>query len=151
MRVAPPVQALSCAAGPWQSIQLILYATSAAVAAWWSAAQLHEPGIWPALVGMLTALGTAAWARRKLAAPPRWLAWDGGAWHLVTPGDGRRTGQTEPVLDLGTWMLVRFIPADAGRAAWRQAIWLPLSRRDTVAAWPALRVALHAQRPARAA
>jgi len=42
-------------------------------------------------------------------------------------------------------MLVRFSPAGVGR---RGAVWLPLSRRDAAAAWPALRAALHAPQPA---
>ena len=42
------------------------------------------------------------------------------------------------MIDLGGWMLVRFAPG---------VRWLPLTRSDS-ADWQALRVALHAVRPA---
>jgi hypothetical protein len=42
-------------------------------------------------------------------------------------------------------MLVRFAPMGLPT---RSALWLPLSRSDAAASWPALRVALHAPRPA---
>jgi hypothetical protein len=145
MRVAPPVQALSCSAGPWWSIQLALYASSAAVAFGWTAATLWEPGAGALAAGLLA--GLVGWwiARRALPVHSTPLAWDGTAWQLQPPGADARCGQVALMLDLGDWMLVRFSPAGAGRLA---DVWLPLSRRDTAAAWPALRVALHAPQPA---
>jgi hypothetical protein len=73
------------------------------------------------------------------------LAWDGSAWQLRVPGSEACCGQAVLMLDLGPWMLLRFSPAGMGR---RGAVRLPLSRRDAAAAWPALRVALHAPQPA---
>ncbi len=145
MRVAPPVQALSCSAGPWRSIQLALYATSAAVTIGWAWATLSEPGAGPLAAGLLA--GLVAWrvARCALPAHSTPLAWDGTAWQLRLPGGDVRCGQVALMLDLGDWMLVRFRPAGASRLA---EVWLPLSRRDTAADWPALRVALHAPQPA---
>jgi hypothetical protein len=145
MRVAPPVQALSCSAGPWWSIQLALYASSAAVAFGWTAATLWEPGAGALAAGLLA--GLVGWwiARRALPVHSTPLAWDGTTWQLQPPSADARCGQVALMLDLGDWMLVRFSPAGAGRLA---DVWLPLSRRDTAAAWPALRVALHAPQPA---
>jgi hypothetical protein len=137
MRVAPPVQALSCSAGPWRLFQQALIALSAAVAVAWGGAQLGAEGA--TLVGAALALGLAAawWAGRKLDAPARRLAWDGTAWHLHPEG---LTGQAVLMIDLGHWMLLRFSPG---------ARWLPLSRRDAGTDWQALRVALHATPPLR--
>ncbi len=73
------------------------------------------------------------------------LAWDGSAWQLCLPDREVRSGQVALMLDLGSWMLVRFSPLGLRR---RGTVWLPLSRRDAAGAWPALRVALHAPQPA---
>jgi len=145
MRVAPPVQALSCSAGPWWSIQLALYASGAAVAVWWLGAQHVQPGAPLLLLSLLLGGVAALVAWRALPVHSTPLAWDGTAWQLQPPGADARCGQVALMLDLGDWMLVRFSPAGAG---WLADVWLPLSRRDTAAAWPALRVALHAPQPA---
>ena len=142
MRVAPPVQALSCSAGPWRSIQQALYALAAAVAAYWAGAQLWGAGPWVALAAVALGLAAAAWAGRALAAPAQQLVWDGAVWQLRPAGSEPLSGQALLMLDLGGWMLVRFAPAGAG--PWRDGRWLPLSHRDAGAAWQALRVALHA-------
>ena len=137
MRVAPPVQALSCSGGHWRLFQQVLVALGIAVAAAWAGAQLGAEG--SALAGAALALGLAAawWAGRRLVTPARGLAWDGACWQLQPDG---QTGQVALMIDLGDWMLVRFSPG---------AHWLPLSRRDGAADWQALRVALHAAPPLR--
>jgi hypothetical protein len=84
-------------------------------------------------------------ARYALPARAMQLAWHGGAWQLRLPGSDACSGQAALMLDLGPLDALRFSPAGLGR--WG-AIWLPLSRRDAAAAWPTLRAALHAPRPA---
>ena len=148
MRVAPPVQALSCGAGPWLAIQLALYALSTAVAVWWAAARWWEPGAVLFWVSLLLGLIAALVARRALSVPARQLGWDGSSWRVSPPEGGGQTGRVALMLDLGHWMLVRFTPDATDGPFWRRGIWLPLARRDTAAAWPALRVALHAPQPA---
>jgi hypothetical protein len=132
MRVAPPVQASSCGAGPWRLFQQALVALSTAVATGWAGAQLGVEGA--ALTGVVLAIGLAVawWAGRRWVTPSRRLAWDGAAWQLQPEG---LTGQVALMIDLGDWMLLRFSPG---------ARWLPLSRRDAATDWQALRVALHA-------
>ena len=147
MRVAPPVQALSCSAGPWQSIQVALYALSTAVAVWWAGAHLGQTGTLLALVSLLAGLVAAIVARGALSEPALRLAWDGSAWRLQPPRGEGPAGRVALMLDLGGWMLVRFTPSSAGRWAWGGATWLPLCRRDVASAWPTIRVALHAPQP----
>jgi hypothetical protein len=145
MRVAPPVQALSCSAGPWQSFQLVLYALTGVVSAYWVGSHLVGENPWLALASLVFGLGGAAWAARSAAQPPRRLAWDGAVWALHSPKDEPQPGQVTLMFDLGSWMLVRFAPSlphAAGRLA-RQ--WLPLSARDAGGSWQALRVALYAR------
>jgi hypothetical protein len=150
MRVAPPVQALSCSAGPWLSIQSALYALSTAVAVWWAGAQLGAGGAALAFVSLGLGLLAASIARRALASPAWRLDWDGGSWRLQAPGREDRVGCVVQMLDLGAWVLVRFSPQYATRPR-QGAMWLPLSRCSTASAWPALRVALYAPQPVRPA
>ena len=140
MRVAPPVQALSCSAGVWRSLQQGLVALSAGVAAGWAGAQLGVDGAALAAGALISGLAAAAWAGRRLDEPASRLAWDGAAWQLQRAPQGEtQAGQAALMIDLGDWMLVRFMPG---------ARWLPLSRRAH-ADWQALRVALHAVPPLR--
>jgi len=143
MRVAPPVQALSCGAGPWQSTQQMLYALSVAVLAYWAGRQLLQPSLALGFGCLALALSAAWLAGQLLRRPPCALIWDGAAWAVELPRLGRHTGQVALMLDLGGWMLVRFTP---DRPPGPIAIWLPLSSRDAAASWPALRVALHSTR-----
>jgi hypothetical protein len=133
MRVAPPVQALSCSTGPWRSFQQALVALSTAVTTGWVGVQLGVvEGATLAGVALAMGLVAARWAGRRWAAPSRRLAWDGAAWQLPPE---ELTGQVALMIDLGDWMLVRFSPGSR---------WLPLSRREAATDWQALRVALHA-------
>ncbi len=128
-------------------MQKLLCAASAAVAAYWSGAQLAVPD------GMLLpgslALGwvAAVLAGWCLAEPPALLAWDGAAWSLRGGGEAL-PGRPAPMLDLGNWMLVRFVFHRQDGTPGHRTRWLPLSRRDVGPAWLALRVALHDDRAA---
>ena len=150
MRAAPPARALSRSAGSWHAAQAMLGAASAGVATYWAGAQLagSEPG--PMLAALTCAAAAGVAAVRSPAEAPAWLAWDGAAWSMQPQAQGGEAlaGQPGLMLDLGHWMLVRFVvdPAVAGAAP--VVRWLPLSRRDAGPAWPALRVALHHHRPA---
>ena len=149
MRAAPPARALSRSAGSWRAIQVGLAALSAGVTAFWAGAHLGlpEPGLMWAGGAFAAVAGFAA--SRGWADAAAWLAWDGATWSVQPQGGEAHAGQPALMLDLGDWMLVRFVfdPAATG-AARRPVCWLPLSRRDAGAAWPALRVALHHPRPA---
>ena len=145
MRVAPPVQALSCATGPWRALQQGLYAMSVAVAVLWAGAHGLGGAAWVIGVALGLGVGAALLAGRWLPSAPQQLMWDGAVWSLQSPRGERRTGQAVLMLDLGTWLLVRFVP-DIG-AGPRRAEWLPLRRADGPQGWRALRVALLAPRP----
>lgn len=129
-------------------MQQLLFAASAAVAAYWAGAHLALPGPGLLLGSVAFACAVAAVAGRLLAEPPALLAWDGTAWSLRGADGEARPGRPEPMFDLGRWMLVRFVFPRDGGARRRPARWLPLSRRDAGPDWPALRVALHNDRAA---
>ena len=81
-------------------------------------------------------------ARRRSTAGERTLRWDGQDWVLAGDAQGGpdQRGDAALMLDLGPWMLVRFLPyAAAGHGA---ATWLPLTVAGDLARWAALRGAL---------
>ena len=139
MRAAPPVQAWSCSTGPWRVLQLLVHALSAAVLVGWMLAYLWS-GVGVAATGAtLAGLLALALASRRRADQPSRLAWDGAAWTLLPPRGEALAGQARVMIDLGGWMLVRFVPGSR---------WLALGRNGA-ADWQALRVALHALPPVR--
>lgn len=146
MRAPPPARVWSRSAGTWLGIQKFLLALSAAVAAYWSGAHLAAAG--PALVlgSLMFGWGVAAFAGRWLAEPPAMLSWDGAVWSVGREGASQRPGRPQVMLDLGDWVLVRFVFDPEDGLHRHRVRWLPLSRRDAGAAWPALRVALHHDR-----
>jgi hypothetical protein len=100
-------------------------------------ALLHlERAAWPALLAGAAAAVAAAWHAWRTALPAD-LAWDGSSWQF-----GGQGGDVKPMLDLNTWLLLRFDPID-GRPRWIAA-----SRRSSQGPWAALRAALYSSRPA---
>ena len=77
------------------------------------------------------------WWHRRTVVGERALRWDGQDWVLVDDGLDRR-GDAALMLDLGPWMLVRFLPS----TGMESATWLPLTLGPDVARWAALRGAL---------
>ncbi len=157
MRAPPPVEFRSAPGRAWRAALALLVAASVAVplawalpyfAAHWGSRRpdlffglLADPSAQAAVatwVG-LTAFAAAWLARRGAAARERTLRWDGQDWVLA--GDGRldQRGDATLMLDLGPWMLVRFLP-NAG--TWSGATWLPLTLAGDLARWAALRGAL---------
>ena len=90
-------------------------------------------------------VAACAWLSWKsVATSERTLRWDGQDWVLAGDIHGRpeQRGDAALMLDLGPWMLVRFLPCAAAGAGLRAATWLPLSVAGDLARWAALRGAL---------
>ncbi|MCK9688316.1 hypothetical protein [Scleromatobacter humisilvae] len=157
MRAPPPVEFTSAFGRAWRAALSLLVGASVAVplawglpyfAAHWGSPQpdvlleaLADPrgqaliAIWGAAMAV-----AAFWlARRRSTAGGRTLRWDGHDWVLA--GDAGRPdqrGDAALMLDLGPWMLVRFLPY----AGMGSATWLPLTAGLDLARWAALRGAL---------
>ncbi len=105
-------------------------------------AALGHPFVQAAIATWLAAMVVAAFwlARRRSAAGERTLRWDGQDWVLAGDADSRpdQRGDAALMLDLGPWMLVRFLP----QAGIGSATWLPLAAGLDPARWAALRGAL---------
>lgn len=131
MRRTPPVVV---PLGPQPVVQaivaLIAMLASSGLAAW---ALGHHANSWPALLAIPF---VGLWAWRAAAVLPRRLRWDGQAWWLLEPGhDDETTVRLAVLIDLDSWLLLRACPGPR---------WLPLSRGQLAAHWPALRATLFA-------
>jgi len=158
MRAPPPVEYTSALGRAWRAaLSLLVGATVAVPLAWglpyfaahWGSRQpdalfeaLGDPLVQGALALWAAAMAAGAWWlwQRASVTGERTLRWDGQDWVLACDPHGRpeQRGDAELMLDLGPWMLVRFLPYGGVGAA----IWLPLTAGLDLARWAALRGAL---------
>ena len=164
MRAPPPVEVTSALGRAWRAAFSLLAAMSVAVPIAWSLPYLAADGdgrqpdalfdvlgnpvVQLALVLWVAAMGVAAFwlARHRVAAGRRTLRWDGQDWVLAGSHGGLdQRGDAALMLDLGPWMLVRFLPYAGGTGSidgFGAATWLPLTVGGDLARWAALRGAL---------
>ncbi len=165
MRAPPPVDYPGAAGRAWGWLPSLVAGAGMAVVVAWAlptvAAHadsrppdaLRDGLVDPAVEGFLAlalgaSAGVVAWlARRRSRSSERTLRWDGQDWLLVCPAGDRpdQRGDVALMLDLGPWMLVRFLPAAAGGGG--PARWVPLRLAGDLARWAALRGALWNWRP----
>lgn len=139
----------------WLRACSVIGAVSAASITAWALAWVAALTVAPITI-VLVAAALGAWAAtHTLCAPTGTLSLRGGTWHWrddahgsadpasasAAVDDGMQTpGRIEVAIDLGDWVVVRFVPAAA-----RRAVWLPLSRRVSDGTWAALRAALYSR------
>ena len=150
MRAPPPVE-FACAPGRVgrAALSALVGLVAAVLVAWglpYAAAQWGNPPdaftLFPGglAVAVVVMTSGASWLMlRRFDGGRRTLRWDGRGWVLAS-ADGRPDlrGDAALMLDLGPWMLVRFVPY-AGLGG---ATWLPLTAGLDLARWAALRGAL---------
>ncbi len=142
MRARPSLEIDIVNFGVWRAAVLALTGTvCAAMAAWWLARP--APALMSAMAALSVAVAVVA-ALSSLRLPPLALKRSGGLWHLQRGNRPSESGELTVTLDLGGWMLLRFVPELAGGSA----RWIPLQRRGLEAQWHALRCAVYAPRPA---
>jgi hypothetical protein len=137
VHAAPPVRVTLRRSAGWPVFVGLSAAAAAANAyAWWLSWRELEPvGLLVAVPAVLCGAAMAAWARRATIYGE--LAWDGAQWRWRDA-----LGQVQAAIDLGGWMLLRFVDTA------HRTQWIVAHRASTEGAWPALRAALHARRPA---
>jgi hypothetical protein len=125
------------------AVSAIVCAVVAALLAWWSGdtpAFLLRSMAAPAGIGLALCLAMGLWR-----VPAGVLAWDGGRWHFTAArgeGDQPMSGTLELRLDLGVWMLVRFVCDDA--TCGPRVYWLPAQKgRAADPTWHRLRCAIY--------
>lgn len=145
MRAAPACQVSLKRFGVWRGAVLTLtFLGLASIAARWAT---HERAADTSIVvaGVLAAIALVALAASLVQAQPVALRWDGRVWHLGQHAGDPVPGDLRVAIDLGPWMLLRFVPSASGARA--GTTWLPLQRRGLEAEWHALRCAVYSPRP----
>lgn len=137
MRAAPAVQLVIGPDRGWRCAVALLGAAAAASLAAWMVEQAGIAPIGQALAAAVAAMTGALASRRFLPSPAGRLAWDGTQW--IWRGVD---GDLQVAIDLGPWLLLRFVPWQGGRVAW-----LPVGRAAAGAAWHPLRAAVYCRRP----
>jgi hypothetical protein len=122
MHSAPPLQLRVNRYELWRAMVLLL-ATGACAAtlAWWRA----QPVPAPRWAGATAAIGTLAslaslvglWRMRALT-----LRWDRQCWLVTRDGAAEQAGELSVAIDLGGWILLRFVPAGAGPGPARHGV-----------------------------
>lgn len=147
MRAAPQVDIEVVRFGVWRAATLALTAVVWAVMlAWWWAHPAPAPA-WVIAVALLAMLGAAAAALPSFLVRRVALRGSAGRWQLAVDRGASRpavSGDLLVALDLGAWLLLRFIPDAAGE----RAAWVAVQRAGLEAHWHALRCAVYAPRPA---
>ena len=150
MRSAPPLQLSVNRYGVWRAVVLLLVASAgAAMLAWWWAQPVPVPQ-WASVVAAAGVLVSAASAAGLWRTPRTTLRWERQRWWVTREGLAERAGDLAVAIDLGGWILLRFVPEGAPTGlAWRcPPMWIALQRRGLEAQWHTLRCALYCARPA---
>ena len=142
MRGAPPVEVRVRRQGSWQAFVVALAALTVGSIGGWLAAS-EAGAVVKAAVAVVT-LAVVAGALSTAAPLELTLRWTGSTWALTRQSaSGERVGTLTGAIDLGTWMLLRFVD----EAVPARATWLPVRRRGLDGDWHALRCAVHAPQP----
>jgi hypothetical protein len=153
MRAAPAFQISLRRSGVWRIATFTVVALGlGALTAWLIT---HERPVHPMLtIGAMT-LGAAvtAFGARVARVPAVDLRFDGRCWHLtgsaeLSNGAEAVAGDLHIAIDLGAWMLLRFVPVPTSSDMRQRAIWLPAQRWGAETQWHALRVSVYAPREA---
>lgn len=148
MRTIAPLEVRVQRFGVWRmSVIGLTLAACAALAAWWSAQPLPRAsslstGVAAGMVAVLAAM--LGLVRQR----PLTLRWDGQCWHLARDGEVAAPGRLELAIDLGAWLLLRFVPGVMPpKSGWQRSCWIALQRRGLESQWHALRVTLYGAHP----
>ena len=140
MRGAPPVEIWVRRQGPWRAFVVALVAATAVSIGLWLASA--ESGIAAKAILAVSTLAASVAALSTTAPFDLSLRWSGSSWTLsqgAAPPSEPVAGTLTVALDLGSWMLLRFV--DGTRTTW-----IPVQRGRVEGDWHALRCAVHAPR-----
>jgi hypothetical protein len=147
MRAAPAVSVHCTGGAVWRAIQWVLPALAAGVFGLWGlqhqGAGRAYAALTAALMAALMAFVAGAIAWRLTPQQSTTLNWDGQQW-WVESGAGALAGDVQVMIDLGPWLLLRFVWPHGRR-------WLAVTQRDMPAGLHALRIALYGLRSTRSA
>ncbi len=128
----------------WRGGVLALAMSAVAVLCAWAVQSHraeHQATMWLALLLVAGAVGLAVSLWRVV---PVTLAFDGSVWWVGSAdraGEAPTAGEVRLRIDLGAWMLLRFIPSS--REAGARPRWVPVQFSPPQAQWHALRCAIY--------
>jgi hypothetical protein len=149
MGALPEVQVTIRDDSVWRAGVLLLTACVIGVLCAWAADSSRARNLgttWLALslVPAAACLGMSLWRAFPVALKftgSTWLVWRADRAH-----EAPIQGDVQVSLDLGAWMLLRFIPVAQAKGA--RSRWLPVHSSSLAPQWHALRCALYSSRPA---
>ena len=150
MRCAPPLQVSVNRYDGWRALLLLLATSACAVMlAWWWTQPAPAPR-WASAVAAIGALLSLAGLAGSWRMPASTLRWDRQNWLVACHGASEKAGEVAVAIDLGGWLLLRFVPgiAESTPSGRRRTQWIALQRRGLEVQWHALRCALYSARPA---
>jgi hypothetical protein len=148
MHASPPFQMTVCRFGFWRTAVLSLAVLSMTTVGAWAPGALDFFAAWAVAAMVLVSALSVAVLLHAWRLQPVSLRWDTQRWYLGAELAPRReppAGRLTVSMDLGVWMLLRFVPDDA--SLFQRGTWLPVQMRGHEAAWHALRCTVYCARP----
>ena len=148
MSSAPPIEFTIETHAVWCAGVVGLAGVAGAVLlAWWWKMPAPTPP-WATALALAGCAGAAVCAAGLVLQPHVRLRWDGREWSYDTATGQARTGKVGVAVDLGSWLLLRFVPSSARRLPWPPRVrWIAVQRAGLEARWHALRCTVYAPRP----
>ena len=151
MHGSPPCSITVARFTAWRvAVATVALAALASLVAWllgspWGADPWVRGGVAAAALGSV-ALAASLWRQ-----PVVHLRWDGVSWTLASGANAgaELPGRLEVAIDLGSFLLLRFLPAGGSTPA--AGRWIPVGRAGLEREWHALRCAVHSPAPRAAA
>ena len=148
MRASPPCDVALRHFGVWRAAIVLIGLGVLATLVAWALRVPHSPvSGWIAAAAATAGLATLAVCASLWRPASGVLRWDGLGWTFVPgiAGAEPESGRVEVSVDLGSFMLLRFIrEAPPERRAVR---WLPTQRRGLEREWHSFRCAVYSPRP----
>ncbi len=133
--------------GAWRAAVAIVAAAALGSLAAWRFGSPRGESIWVRGAVAAAALATLALAASLWRVPPVRLVWDGLVWSVapVSGAEPATPGRLDVAVDLGAFLLLRFVPA--GRRSPAAVCWIPVGRAGLEREWHAFRCAVYSPRP----
>lgn len=148
MGALPEVQVTIRDHSVWRAAALLLTASVIGVLCAWAAQSWRAQNLVTAWLALLLVPAAAGLGASLWRAFPVALKFTGSTW-IVWRADRAHEapvqGHVQVSLDLGAWMLLRFIPVAEATGA--RPRWLPVHSSSLAPQWHALRCALYTSRP----
>lgn len=145
MHAPPPFQITVRRFGIWRGACAALVSMSGLVVAGWAMSAWQAHPAWLVLSLLVWAVASIGLLLQAWCLQPMSVRWDGQLWHVgaeTTSGQEPQAGRLPVTLDLGSWILLRFVPNGP-----RRCLWLPVQRRGHELSWQGFRATVYCARP----